>query len=402
VSLTGSGLLAVFESKVAAGLARAVAVALLAILPALPYFVFLRRQVSVLWEEFVVTLFQLRIDHPQGLPEPPESSKYHAVWVQAGGKPDDTDNSYLQRFEAEYGHGVLRAQRGYGRALVSREGLAAVATVVLASAVGWWLLLHPLRDSRSSMIRLLESSSDFSYPGFVLLPAVVEASFLGAYLWLLGMVVRRYTTADLRPTTYFSGVIGLTLPVLLASLVGIVFSTIRGQLLVVIALLLGYAVNPSLVLLRRAWTQVLHLFQPSLRSNHPLTDLDGLSVWYETRLIAEGIEDIQNLVTADFVNLLTRTRVPIARLIDWIDQAVLLLHVDSDSLALLRRSGIRTATDLLRVAGTARLPVDELMVTVIGRESALRIVTAWHARDVVEPVSVTLPVSDRQKKNSAT
>lgn len=104
----------------------------------------------------------------------------------------------------------------------------------------------------------------------------------------------------------------------------------------------------------------------SLDFRYPLADLDGMSVWYETRLLEEGVEDLQNLATANLVDVILHTRVPVGRLVDWVDQAILLLHLEAvDDQALdgldaearrraranssrerLRRLGIRTATDL--------------------------------------------------------
>ena len=85
----------------------------------------------------------------------------------------------------------------------------------------------------------------------------------------------------------------------------------------------------------------------------PLSDLDGLNVWYEARLLEEGIEDMQNLATCNLVDVMLHTRIPVERLIDWIDQSMLYLHLgkppqqgEEGPRDQLRRYGIRTATDL--------------------------------------------------------
>jgi hypothetical protein len=67
---------------------------------------------------------------------------------------------------------------------------------------------------------------------------------------------------------------------------------------------------------------------PSLSPPYPLNQIDGLSVWYEARLLEEGIEDMQSLATANFVDVILHTRVPVGRLVDWVDQAHLYLHMD--------------------------------------------------------------------------
>jgi len=38
-----------------------------------------------------------------------------------------------------------------------------------------------------------------------------------------------------------------------------------------------------------------------------------LSVWYEARLLEEGIEDMQSLATVNFVDVILHTRVPVGR-----------------------------------------------------------------------------------------
>jgi hypothetical protein len=91
---------------------------------------------------------------------------------------------------------------------------------------------------------------------------------------------------------------------------------------------------------------------PSLRQQYPLSDLDGLNVWYESRLLEEGIEDLQNLATANMVDVMLNTRIPVERLVDWVDQSILYLHLGPGAgkgkteRETLRRFGIRTATDL--------------------------------------------------------
>jgi hypothetical protein len=93
-----------------------------------------------------------------------------------------------------------------------------------------------------------------------------------------------------------------------------------------------------------------------------------LNIWYESRLVEEGIEDMQNLATADIVNLMLYTRVPVERLIDWIDQSHLYLRVkvcnrDECTHRLctrrLRELGIRTATDLENTFGVSGIAYDE-------------------------------------------
>jgi hypothetical protein len=62
--------------------------------------------------------------------------------------------------------------------------------------------------------------------------------------------------------------------------------------------------------------------------DYPLNQLDGMNIWYEAQLAEENIDDMQNLTTANFVDVVLHTRVPVGRLVDWVDQAFLFLHLD--------------------------------------------------------------------------
>jgi len=84
-----------------------------------------------------------------------------------------------------------------------------------------------------------------------------------------------------------------------------------------------------------------------------------MSIWYESQLLELGVEDLQSLASANLVDLLLQKRIPVARLVDWVDQSILLLHLDEPGqkglAPKLRQLGIRTATDLL-----AAFPAEEM------------------------------------------
>jgi hypothetical protein len=92
---------------------------------------------------------------------------------------------------------------------------------------------------------------------------------------------------------------------------------------------------------------------PSLSPPYPLNQIDGLSVWYEARLLEEGIEDMQSLATANFVDVMLHTRVPVGRLVDWVDQAQLYLHLDRLEGTWRERQRAKTGKALQDGTGTA-------------------------------------------------
>ena len=88
----------------------------------------------------------------------------------------------------------------------------------------------------------------------------------------------------------------------------------------------------------------------------PLKNLEGIDLYDRARLLDEGIANVEALANHDLIDLLLETRVPAARLIDWMDQAILPLHARcSPNLHdALRGAGIRTASDLVTVHGEHR------------------------------------------------
>ena len=129
-----------------------------------------------------------------------------------------------------------------------------------------------------------------------------------------------------------------------------------------VAFVVGVFPLVALQALQRAASRVLQTVVPQVTPRYPLSDLDGVNIWYEARLVEEGIEDMQNLATANLVDVILHTRVPVGRLVDWLDQASLALHLpprqqphvdaahDDDGLTrtALEARGIRTASDLIK------------------------------------------------------
>src|SRR6185503_11653007 len=63
--------------------------------------------------------------------------------------------------------------------------------------------------------------------------------------------------------------------------------------------------------------------------NHqrPLEKIIGISTWHEARFAEMGIDDAQNLATADLRRLLLTTQFDTQEIIHWVDQAILYVKV---------------------------------------------------------------------------
>jgi hypothetical protein len=332
----------------------------LSFLPAWLFVRFICVRAGSLWVEYVLNLHRLGIDKPQHLPEPAESI-YHDRWAKArrasSGKqqpspnagPEQVASIYEQKFEAYYGKGTATSDSHHGR--IKIETFFPVLLCTATFAIGWVTVLVQWDDRQASDIGTAE---------------VLAFAFMGAYVFSLQMLVRRYFQADLRASAYLSAVVRVFTALIVAAVVyrGGVADLLRPgnwteSQQVAIAFGIGFLPIAGLQALHKLCSaglrQVTHM--PSLTSDYPLGDLDGLNIWYEARLLEEGIEDMQNLATANLVDVMLHTRVPVGRLVDWVDQAHLYLHLQrpergrrgtwkGGDRGVFRRLGIRTATDL--------------------------------------------------------
>jgi hypothetical protein len=329
---------------------RGFAIALLASLPGALYLRFLGSRAYSVWNEYTLNLHRLGMDEPQYLPRPPATSSYFLEWRLLGGdRMEGLSNIYKQKFQAYYGKG---ATNDYEVADNDKSAKASwFLPILLATAVfaaGWTALLghSPIYSASSMTIR-----------------DVLGFGFAGAYLFILQMLMRRYFQSDLKPSAYIGAVVRVITVLIVVLVVHRVWldGQSPGQE-AAIAFIIGFFPLVGIQFLQRLATLALRYAVPSLKNAYPLSDLDGLNIWYEARLLEEGIEDMQNLSTANLVDVILHTRVPVGRLVDWVDQAVLYLHLElpkqqrgkrrkaraaeESTRDRLRRLGIRSATAL--------------------------------------------------------
>ena len=282
----------------------------LAFLPGWLYIRFLGQRAGALWDEYVLNLHRLRWDSPGRLPEPPMNSDFYAKWFADGGAPAaHLPNIYQQKFDAYYGRSVSRSGQGEGPP-VRVETLFPVFLTTAALALCWTAVLWD--------------------PRFTSAPAsvwdVLKFGFLGAYSFILQMLIRRFFQSDLRPSAYANALLRLIVVMILVTALYQVLPQSNPRSAAAIAFVVGFFPLVGMQALQRAAATALRVVVPSLSPPYPLNQIDGLSVWYEARLIEEGIEDMQSLATANFVDVILHTRVPVGRLVDWVDQAHLYLQ----------------------------------------------------------------------------
>lgn len=93
--------------------------------------------------------------------------------------------------------------------------------------------------------------------------------------------------------------------------------------------------------------------------NLSLEYVDGMDDVIIERFEELGIANVQHLATAEPVNLALRTFYPLYRIIDWIDQAILIIHLRKNILSA-RKLGIRGAIDMSGLYKASLLPPPEM------------------------------------------
>lgn len=181
-------------------------------------------------------------------------------------------------------------------------------------------------------------------------PVAPVFGFLGAYFFALQLIARRYARGDLKPKVYgYITIRILTVAVLCWVLDAMTSSADEHWLTLVTAFLIGIVPEALFTLLREKVSGRGSMVPEA--EKHPLTKLEGIDLYDRARLEQEGIVNVESFAHTDLIGLVLETRIPVPRLVDWIDQSILYLHVVLDSSdegrASLRTFGVRTASDLL-------------------------------------------------------
>ena len=231
------------------------------------------------------------------------------------------------------------------------EGFFPVLLATVLLCLGWALVVQP------ELYRDIDLLRDLPFSGRPELPVeALQYGFIGAYWFILQDVIRRYFRDDLKTAAYVSASARIILVVIVVAMVSLVPIGSPTQQNV-LAFFIGIFPQIGVQILKAAVSTVFKGVVPSLDSSYPLSDLEGLTIWDQARLLEEGIEDMHGLITANLVDVLLRTRIPVDRLVDWLDQALLYVHVPKElqgrhPRAALRALAIRTATDLERAWGS--------------------------------------------------
>jgi len=332
------------------------AIGYFSLLPASLYLQFIAVRGPTLWEEFIENLYRLQIDEPESLPRPLPHCRHYRSWqaARAASSGEPTRTLYQKKFEGVFG---AVPSDDASMPVLLRDKIPPVATATILFTVAWVLVVMPAPLFHLTLFGRTPDPSGSPY-----LPIdTIRFGFLGAYFYSVQMLVRRYFQNDLKASAYLNATMRVVVVGLLTWTVDLVFDTQSPAFRSTLAFTIGVFPDVGWKALQTAFSVPLRPLVRSLEQPYPLSDLDGLNVWYEGRLLEEGIEDMQNLATCNLVDVMLNTRIPVERLIDWIDQSILYLHLgmpDKDApkspREQLRRYGIRSATDLEDAFCTAR------------------------------------------------
>ncbi|MEO6751243.1 MAG: tetratricopeptide repeat protein [Chthoniobacteraceae bacterium] len=243
----------------------------------------------------------------------------------------------------------------------------------------------------------------------------MQLGFMGAYLYALNLIYRRYTTGDLQPHVYLSCAVGMVAGMAfnfvaftgitkIASSPAPIAVAVPAQLApppapvatpppgdargtatpltatpapakvesaavqpavtpqaaeftgmgAGVAAILAFALGyfPNLAIRWFGRISRTSMHESQRRSDAlPLAMIDGISELHEARLQDEGIDNVQNLATGDIKDLVERTPFSAQQIVEWVDQALLYLYVNPGEIDAFRRAGVRSVTDFHDIWG---------------------------------------------------
>lgn len=307
----------------------------LALFPVLLFFLFDRQRLVNVLDNFYRDMFQL-----------------------------DPDISNIRELHSKYGAKIDEAFGEIDRSSRTRIRSGTRIPVLLAVVVftaGWTLSLvpplsnEPLATLADVLVRLAPA------------PEPTVFAFLGAYFFSIYLVFRRYSRRDLHPKTYTQIVWRVVVAIVVAWLLDAVLAdevSLGGQEIAgnKAALMLAFTAGifPENVVLFIQKSVIGDRGLPLIGgSDNTLSGVREIDLYDRARLLDEGISSVEALAHCDLVGLMIDTRVPVAQLVDWVDQAILRIHLigtpaGEQLLTNLAESSIYRASDVLRAYYEAR------------------------------------------------
>ena len=290
-----------------------------------------------------------------------QDSRTAELYVQHVERYQDSEN--LEQEQADY-EAVKKVADGEAikkQTFYSREYLVPLLILSALTLVGWYYIIFP--RTMNGLVDLLESGAGVAaLTDHLTQFTPLTMAFAGAWLFMTVMLTYRWVNNDLYPRTYFYAAMRLVYGIL----VGLVFIALTRAAAdptaqaMILALAFFVGAFP-LEYVRALWqwlrtagddnsqaAQVIHFFEvPDWGSRQPLTTLEGMTIWDDTRFYQEGMQNVHALATADMLRLAMRTPYSAQKLIDWVDQAILRIHTKTLWHAGMSAITIRRASSLI-------------------------------------------------------
>jgi hypothetical protein len=255
-------------------------------------------------------------------------------------------NGWKEQFQADIGE-------WYERVFDERRYPIPATLALLTFLAGWMFVFF---HDGGAVDRLLASRSGMN--GLVREIAngpAVSYGFLGSYFFSIWFLFKRYISGDLGPGAFLH----VSVRTWLVAILVLVVAELMGQAAqvgvgqdampaVIAATAFVGALVPS-ALLKIIWDTAIGVGnrmrkQPDTELS--LTVLSGMNAWKAARLVEEGIDNVQNLAMDQPSRLFVVTREGGLRILDWVDQAILVNAATPKVHRGLSELGIRTAYEL--------------------------------------------------------
>jgi hypothetical protein len=177
------------------------------------------------------------------------------------------------------------------------------------------------------------------------LEGLVYAGY-GAYIYTLVLVISRLNSAALTGKFLAVSSVRSAIALMLGYVAAAtnIFSGLSSNQSRFVLFFIGLFPSWAMDALRK---KAQEIFKPAIPACDilPLCMIDGLDDGIADRLAETGLWDIVHIATCDPFGLAAKTLYPVRRIIDWMDQAILISYV-RDQIVVFRTCGIRGAIDL--------------------------------------------------------
>ncbi|PZU60166.1 MAG: hypothetical protein DI547_03790 [Sphingobium sp.] len=261
----------------------------------------------------------------------------------------------------------LRATNRPGRQDETRRGAGAVLFTLICFG-GFLLLFDPIACLLGETCRLLRLSSAIFWVPIEVARGATESTirqsvaiaataFMGGYVFSISYLIRAMLNQELSALSFTRSGMRIILGVIVAIVVHHVGAgalgdgSIQFTVSLATAFIIGYFPDRSFSLIARlTQIQIKSIDRDAMRNAPliPLEVIDGIDHEISFRLQENNLADVQNLATANPIELYVQTPYTMLQTFDWVLQAQLCEVVGATAFHELRRHKIRTIFDLER------------------------------------------------------